>query len=397
MIKGMQSSCKSVLLTTTLMALLSACGSAAPPSPTGPLPVGTVALMVLPGTPTPQQMLDVGVQVFATQADPDEITLPGAAIFAEIRNTETHYLPVALRHTLMTSNHWGVVRVLPETDPSMDLLITGTILESTGADLLLRIRAVDSTGRVWLDKPYADIARTADYPDSLPSLRGGGITDGPDPFQDLHAAIANDLLSFRNSLSSADLARIDEVAQLRYAADLSPEAFASYLETDAQGQLTLTRLPASNDPLLGHVADIRMRHHVFIDTIDEYYEALYQDVKPRYDVWRQYSFEQVLDQRDNAERARNGEAVLGTGSFEALSQNYNRYKWSKIFEQEFVAIASGFVSETAPSVLELSRNVSGLSGPVEDLYSQWRVYLRGLYEIETEGLSSDGATLAPGS
>ena len=127
---------------------------------------------------------------------------------------------------------------------------------------------------------------------------------------------------------------------------------------------------------------------MFIDTIDEYYEALYQDVKPRYDVWRQYSFEQVMDQRDNAERARNGEAVLGTGSFEALSQNYNRYKWSKIFEQEFVALASGFVSETAPAVLELSRNVSGLSGPVEDLYSQWRVYLRGLYEIETQSATS---------
>jgi len=373
-----------LLMTALLASLLTACGSATPPPPAGPQPVGDVILNVQPGMPTELQMLDIGVQVFATEADPEEITLPGAAIFAEIRNTETHYLPVALRHTLLTSNHWGVVRVLPATDPSIDLLITGTILESTGADLLVQVRAVDSTGRVWLDKPYADIARTADYPDSIPSLRDGGITDGPDPFQDLHAAIANDLLAVRNGLGTSELARIQQVTQLRYAADLSHEAFAAYLATDATGQLTLTRLPASNDPLLGHVADIQSRHNVFIDTIDEYYEALYQDVKPRYDVWRQYSFEQVMDQRDNAERARNGEAVLGTGSFEALSQNYNRYKWSKIFEQEFVALASGFVSETAPAVLELSRNVSGLTGPVEDLYSQWRVYLRGLYEIETQ-------------
>lgn len=372
------------LVLACIAGALAACGSSTPPPPPGPQPVGSVSLNVQQGMPAELQMLDIGVQVFATQADPEEITLPGAAIFAEIRNTETHYLPVALRHTLLTSNHWGVVRVLPATDPSLDLLITGTILESTGADLLLQVRAVDSTGRIWLDKLYADSARTADYPDSIPSLRGGGITDGPDPFQDLHAAIANDLLAVRNGLGTAELTRIQEVTQLRYAADLSPEAFASYLETDATGQLTLTRLPASNDPLLVHVTDIQARHNVFIDTIDEYYEALYQDVKPRYDVWRQYSFEQVMDQRDNAERARNGEAVLGTGSFEALSQNYNRYKWSKIFEQEFVALASGFVSETAPAVLELSRNVSGLTGPVEDLYSQWRVYLRGLYEIETQ-------------
>ena len=200
--------------------------------------------------------------------------------------------------------------------------------------------------------------------------------------------IAQWCLAVRNSLSEQDLARIQDTTLLRHAADMAPDAFGPYLLTDASGLLTYERLPASDDPLLGHVRDIQARHEVFIDTLDEYYEALYQDVKPRYDIWRQYSFEQVMDQRDNAERARNGEGVLGTGSFESLSQNYNRYKWSKIFEQEFVALSSGFVSETAPAVLELSRNISGLSGPVEDLYAQWRVYLRELYEIET-------ATTAP--
>lgn len=374
-------------LGVVLAGMLSDCGSTRVPEPTGPAPVGTVSLNILQGLPAEVQMLDIGVAVFATEADPEDVTLPGAAIFAQIRDTETHYLPVALRHTLLASNQWGVVRVLPEADPSLDVLVSGTIVESTGADLLLQVRAVDSTGRVWLDKAYADIARTADYPDSIPSLRGG-ITDGADPFQDLHAAIANDLLAVRNSLSEQDLARIQDTTLLRHAADMAPDAFGPYLLTDASGLLTYERLPASDDPLLGHVRDIQARHEVFIDTLDEYYEALYQDVKPRYDIWRQYSFEQVMDQRDNAERARNGEGVLGTGSFESLSQNYNRYKWSKIFEQEFVALSSGFVSETAPAVLELSRNISGLSGPVEDLYAQWRVYLRELYEIET-------ATTAP--
>ncbi len=69
-----------------------------------------------------------------------------------------------------------------------------------------------------------------------------------------------------------------------------------------------------------------------------------------------------------------------------MAQTYNRYKWSKIFEQEFVALASGFVTETAPAVLALSQNVNGLTGPVEEQYAQWRVLLRGLFDIETEGL-----------
>jgi hypothetical protein len=189
----------------------------------------------------------------------------------------------------------------------------------------------------------------------------------------------------RASLGDPELHRIRDVAQLRYASDLSPEAFSTYLLPDAEGLLSLNRLPARNDPMLNHVDDIRARHHVFIDTIDEYYEALYQDVRPLYTIWRQYSFEQVTEQQNSLQRELNNQR--GTGSFESISQNYNRYKWSKIFEQEFVALASGFVSETAPAVLELSRNVSGLTGPVEEQYAQWRIYLRGLFDLQSEGLA----------
>ncbi|MCB1664940.1 MAG: hypothetical protein KDI28_04135 [Pseudomonadales bacterium] len=370
-------------------ALLAACASKppTPPEPQGPPPVGAVTLQSAQNPPPEAQALDVGVLVFTNQASEDEVARAGAAIFAEIRETETQTLPAVLRNTLLQSNQWGIVRVLPEADPSMDLIVSGTIMKSDGVDLLLHVHAVDSTGQVWLDKDYADVARVADYPDSPPSLFDhGGLTYSEDPFQDIYAAIANDLLAVRNAMDATSLNRIRNVTALRYASDLSPEAFASYLETDTEGRLTVIRLPASNDPLMAHVGDIKARHEVFIDTIDEYYEALYQDVKPVYDIWRQYSFEQVTDARRSAERERSGNT--DPNSFEAISQNYNRYKWSKIFEQEFVALASGFVSETAPAVLELSRNVNGLTGPVEEQYAQWRVLLRGLFEIEAEGLNA---------
>ena len=370
-------------------ALLAACASKppTPPEPQGPPPVGAVTLQSAQNPPPEAQALDVGVLVFTNQASEDEVARAGAAIFAEIRETETQTLPAVLRNTLLQSNQWGIVRVLPEADPSMDLIVSGTIMKSDGVDLLLHVHAVDSTGQVWLDKDYADVARVADYPDSPPSLFDhGGLTYSEDPFQDIYAAVANDLLAVRNAMDATSLNRIRNVTALRYASDLSPEAFASYLETDTEGRLTVIRLPASNDPLMAHVGDIKARHEVFIDTIDEYYEALYQDVKPVYDIWRQYSFEQVTDARRSAERERSGNT--DPNSFEAISQNYNRYKWSKIFEQEFVALASGFVSETAPAVLELSRNVNGLTGPVEEQYAQWRVLLRGLFEIEAEGLNA---------
>jgi len=377
----------------SLALLIAACAAAPEPAHSGPPPVGTVSLLTSANPPAQAQAFDIGVLVFASVAGDEEITRTGAEIFSQIRKTETQYLPVALRITLAASNQWGVVRVLPDADPSLDLTIEGTILRSNGSDLVLHIRAVDSTGGVWLERDYADTARVADYPDAAPMLLDRGLTFGADPFQDIYMAIANDLLAVRQGLTQAALDGIHNVSKLRYASDLSPEAFSRYLAEDEQGLLSATRLPASNDPLLRNVADIRARNEIFIDTIDEYYEALYQDLKSIYDIWRQYSFEQVSEERNSLERARSGNT--NSGSFEAISQNYNRYKWSKIFEQEFVALASGFVSETAPAVLELSRNVNGLSGPVEEQYAQWRVLLRSLFEIETEGLNSTPSLSTP--
>lgn len=376
-----------LMLLALLSLTLAACAQNQPAAVVGPPPVGNVTLNIAAQTPAEERLLNIGVQVFETRATDEQITQAGAAIFAEIRRVETHYLPVVLRNTLVASNQWGAVRVLPEADPSVDLLIQGTILRSDGANLILQVRASDSSGREWLNKTYVDAAGVADYPDFVPSLRDRATTNLEDPFQDLHAQIANDLLAVRDSMDSPALLALVQLTQIKYAGDLSPEAFGSLLQPDAQGLLTLQRLPATNDPLLDHVAQIRARHHVFIDTIDEYYDALHHDLKPTYDVWRQYSHDQVVEEEESAASAAAGGTLSGSGSFEALSQNYNRYKWAKIFEQEFVALASGFVSETAPAVLKLSENVNGLTGPVEEQYAQWRVLLRELFEVETVGVS----------
>ena len=364
------------------VALLVSCASTPAPEEVGPAPVGSVSLNIAQITPTDDKLLNIGVRVFETQASPESISQSGAAIFAEIRRTETHVLPVVLRNTLVASNQWGVVRVLPQDDPSVDLLIHGMITHSDGANLTLAIAVTDSTGREWLNRTYIDIANSGDYPEFVPSLRDRATTRYmDDPFQDIHDQIANDILAIRETLTPADLDDLIQVTQMNYASDLSPDAFAGTLQQNELGLLTLNRLPAQNDPMLGRVAEIRARHNVFIDTIDEYYEALYQDVKPVYDIWRQYSHDQVIEEQESREMTRSGGS-----SFEALSQNYNRYKWAKIFEQEFVALASGFVSETAPAILELSRNVNGLTGPVEEQYAQWRDFLRQLFEVETGGV-----------
>ncbi|MGB4247831.1 MAG: hypothetical protein WBJ75_08950, partial [Pseudohongiellaceae bacterium] len=180
------------------VALLVSCASAPAPEEVGPAPVGAVSLNVAQITSTDDKLLNIGVRVFETQASPESISQSGAAIFAEIRRTETHVLPVVLRNTLVASNQWGVVRVLPQDDPSVDLLIHGTITHSDGANLTLAIAVTDSAGRAWLNRTYTDIANSGDYPEFVPSLRDRATTRYmDDPFQDIHDQIANDILAIR--------------------------------------------------------------------------------------------------------------------------------------------------------------------------------------------------------
>ena len=373
-------------------ATLAACAQSRPvaPTPPAPPPVGQVALVEAVTEPASVQQLDIGVRVFDNRSS-NQFAADGAvSVFTRIREIESHYLPVLLRNTLVESGHWGAVRVLPEADPSMDLMVNGTILASDGTELLLEISVRDSSGREWLSQRYLDQASSDDYPEFIPSARDAAITmQRLDAFQDLYARIANDILAVRDSLNEADLTNLTQVTSLRYASDLSPDAFAGYLQTDGDGLLVPVRLPASNDPMLARVADIRARHDVFIDTIDEYYAGLHRDIKPTYHIWRQYSHDQVVEEQESLARENSG--VLGSsGSFESLARNYNRYKWAKIYEQEFVALAQGFVSETEPALLALTRNISGLTGPVEEQYAQWRQLLRELFELET-GLSANPA------
>jgi hypothetical protein len=134
--------------------------------------------------------------------------------------------------------------------------------------------------------------------------------------------------------------------------------------------------------MLLRIQNIKLRHHVFIDTIDEYYEALHQDMEAPYNLWRRYSRDQTLEDLSE-QRRMESQSAAEFGSFLALSQSYNRYMWAKLFAQEFMQLAASFNNEVAPAILELNRQVHGLSGPVDEQYGQWREILRQIFELET--------------
>ena len=92
--------------------------------------------------------VDVSISLFQHSADMDgEESLQTA-----VSRAETRYMPVMLALRLIDTDQWGAVRVTPLPDPGAELSVTATILESTHRQLSLEVNAIDSSGRVWLDR-----------------------------------------------------------------------------------------------------------------------------------------------------------------------------------------------------------------------------------------------------
>jgi len=317
--------------------------------------------------------LDVGLPVFDPGIPADASTHSKLGIFPEIRKAEAKYMPVMLRQALVDSGEWGVVRVLPEALESSELLVTGTILHSDGQRLELQITARDATGAQWLDKVYTGTTTSADYPVKVPG----------DPYLDVYGQIAGDLLAMRRQQSAKQLADIRQVALLRYASSLAPEVFASYLSLAPTGLYELLRLPAEDDPMLVRVNRIRDQEYLFVDTVDEQYARLSEEMAPTYNLWRQFGAEQALYKEEFQGRVISRGSQGPRGSFAALEQTYNVYKRSKIHEQDLDELALGFNNEVAPTAMDVSGTVVKLSGTLDTQYSEWRTILQRIFALET--------------
>ena len=385
------------VLTALLTLPLSACSVRLPePEPVvveRPLDlVGNVPLIQAIQAPSTNALLEVGVQVFSTaQNEAGEYEI-GDWVFDEIIQKETQFLPHLLKNTLVDSRQWGAIRVIPESDPSLDLFVEGQIIQSDGETLELQIRAFDSSGREWLNKTYADQSIQEEYPESTRFTLDNTFDaiNFVDPFQDIYNRIANDLVAVRTNLGEQTLDDLNLVTDMLYASDLSPNTFSGAITANEDGLLIVNRQPSLNDPMMARVADMKYRHHLFIDTVDEYYQTLYEDIQPAYVLWRRYSIDQIAEIETSQQEA-NRSDYGGSSGFLSLSQRYDRFKWSKIFEREFNDLAAGFNNELAPAFLELNSQVHGLTGTMEQQYREWRGILRRLFELENGDLTP-GAT-----
>jgi len=350
-----------------------------------------------------EELLDVGITVFDPgipakgQPVPDDV-------FPELRKAESRFQAIQLMETMQSTGQWGAIRVLPAGHGITDLRVSGTILLSTGLKLALDIRAVDSRGKVWLERRYRTQADELVY-------MGTGVEER-DPFQSIYNEISNDLLEVRQKLRAGEPQEIRQVSRLRFAADLAPEPFEAYLTTGKKGLTRVERLPARGDPMMARVDNIRASENLFIDTLDQNYAAFFARMEAPYASWRKYTFEEekaykALKRKALTQQILGGLAILGAaladpgspvaavardaamiGGMAAIHAGIATSKEAKIHSEAIRELAASVETELEPIVIEVRGQTLRLSGSAESQYQEWQRLMREIWATET-GLPVD--------
>ncbi|MCH7742761.1 MAG: hypothetical protein IIB71_08910 [Proteobacteria bacterium] len=343
-------------------------------------------------------LIDIGILPLNPNLEKVDENDSKSLVVADVRKAESRFIAYQLKDTLELTGNWGAVRVIPEHSEAVDLQLSGEILVSDGEQLKVSMRATDSTGNVWLNKVYKDVASKFSY-----------RSPKEDPFQDLYNDIANDLLLARQKYSAAQIAKIRQVSSLKYARYLSPEAFGDYLVENRRGNVDIGQLPASNDAMLVRVNRIKEQEYLFIDTLDDYYGRFHRDMKPSYDEWRHATYDEAVRLRQMQRQARNrlllGAALIGggmvaanksqtwagdaaatgavLGGISAIKSGLDRRKEAEIHAESLRELSQSLGSEITPYVLDIEGKTIELTGTADAQYQQWRGILKEIYVEET--------------
>jgi hypothetical protein len=352
------------------------------------------------------QLMDVGIYTFTSEEiSEEEAEEEGTS--NEIRKAEGHFMPYHLKNTLHQSSHWGAVRVIPAETDSMDLFVKGKIKESNGEHLTLEIEVIDATGRRWFTKKYKKEATRTSYAGNRPAEK--------DAYQDLYNLIANDMADFKKKFTPEDINKIRTTAKLKFAEDFAPDAFDGYLAKGKKNQTEIKRLPADDDPMMARLLKIREREYMYVDTLNEQYDAFYNEMWPSYENWRQLNMTERKAMREIKRKALTRQllgalliaAAIAAGSSDSsagtavqagmilvggmvIVEGFNISKEAEINEAAIQELSESFSGEMQPVVMEFEGKHYELTGSAEEQFKQWRALLRKIYYAET-GFDPDPA------
>ncbi|MDE0192693.1 MAG: hypothetical protein OXQ90_15180 [Gammaproteobacteria bacterium] len=344
-------------------------------------------------------LLDVGVAVFDANVPVAFDDQVAQNIPPEVRRAEANFMPYVAKNLLQSTGNWGAVRVIPDTTHAVDVTVNGVIVHSDGERMILDVEVHDARGVRWLATSYQALASKYAYGDTVPR--------DIDPFQSIYRRLADDMLAYLKTLSPEEVRRIRTTAEMKFAADMSPDAFADYVVQASPGVFEIRRLPADTDPTLERVRKVREREYIFIDTLDDYFGNFHAQMYPTYQSWRGATYDEAIAYRNQREKVRRkavagvvgitaglvgqtqdramtryagavsviGGATLAIGAIRDLDK-------AKSHANALRELGTSAEAEISPHTIELENRTFSLQGTMETQLKELRQILRTLYYRE---------------
>ena len=169
------------------------------------------------------------------------------------------------------------------------------------------------------------------------------------------------------------------------------------------------------------VKRIREREYMFIDTVNQYYGNLYNDMREPYGQWRKSYIDELTQKRELEKQAWQrrllgvaaivGAVLIGNqfnssggyiardllviGGIEVIRSGQQYANDAKIHEDAIKELGASFKGDVAPIVDEVEGRTVKLSGSAETQYAEWRRMLRDLFTAETGEAAKAAPTAAP--
>ena len=197
--------------------------------------------------------------------------------------------------------------------------------------------------------------------------------------------------------------------------NLSEESFSENIDKNEDGKYIIKAKLDSSDPKYLRLSNLRVRDQLFIDELQVFYMNFDENIDTSYLTWQQQTF-----QEKQAESKAKGEAVgkaiggilllgaavlaavAGANSGDAggqtlgtlgavgggmagaslLQDSFKKSEEAKVHRDAINELGQSLEVEMTSKVIELNNDTVELTGTAKEQFSQWRVFLKKIYEKE---------------
>ncbi|MBC6414114.1 MAG: hypothetical protein GDA45_04165 [Chromatiales bacterium] len=348
---------------------------------------------------TIQKEIEVIIPVFDPNIPEDPKTREKKGIWPELRRVEAVNFALHMKKALEDTEQLGAVRVTPDQKVTGDLYVIGKIIESTGEDVSINIKAIGIDGKSWLNKNYQH--RVDEY--TFTSVRNKDKS----PYDPVFEQAADDIAAQLRNKDQAYLSELNQLTEIRFGYSMSDESFRQFLKFRGD-RVELVQAPADSDPMLQRIHQYRVEDQLFTDKMQQYYYDFDQKIDASYKTWQEAAFNASKAQREAKSKATwqalAGILAIGLGAVAASNSNSNfstgasigavatgavllsnsaqNFKESKFHQETLMELGASIDVQVAPQVIEFEEQTVELTGDAATQFNQWRAALKKIYAEE---------------